>query len=84
MNANSGVTPEIGGVYTVSPCFVPGDRSWIGDLWEVVGKSGPNVLVKIHVPPGAPIVRMFREDERAWYPADEAFRALTLPEPGAT
>ena len=73
MNADDGVTPEIGKVYTVSPCFAHGDRSWIDDFWEVIEASGPNLLVKIHEGHGRKHVSLFRADERAWYPADAAF-----------
>lgn len=75
MSADDGVTPEAGGVYTVSPCFKFGDRSWTEDLWRVVDVSGPNVVVQIL---RAKVVRVFRADERAWYPVSDATLALFL------
>lgn len=74
MLADDGVTPEVGGVYSVSPSFQNGDRSWVDEFWQVIGQSGPNVLVKIH--DFRDVVKLFRIDDRAWYPADEAFAAF--------
>lgn len=72
--SDDGVTPAEGGIYTVSPSFLNGDRSWVDDFWEVLGFSGPNALVKIHVRHGEPEVRLCRTDERAWFPADDLFK----------
>lgn len=76
MNADDGVTPEVGKVYTVSPCFKFGDRSWTDDFWLIEAFSGPNVLVTIHETYGKKFPRLVRADERAWFPADEAFAAF--------
>lgn len=75
--AEEGVKPEAGHVYTVSPSFDCGDRSWIDCFWEIVAETGPHVLVKIHSPyhtQSDPLVRLFLKDDRAWYLADEVFR----------
>jgi hypothetical protein len=73
LNSDDGVAPEAGHCYTVSPCFVHGDRSWIGHVWRVTGISGPNVRVEIVGAGygGKPdLDHIVRADERAWYPAD--------------
>jgi len=75
MMADEGVTPEVGGIYTVSPDFKCGDHSWVDCFWRVLGFSGPNVLVEI-VGRHERITHLFRTNERAWYPADEAFEAF--------
>lgn len=72
--ADDGESPEPGKVYTVSPCFRAGDRSWTDAFWEAISQSGPNMLVKIHERHREPFMMLFRVDERAWYPADEAFQ----------
>lgn len=84
MTSDDGVTPEVGRVYTVSPDFNCGDRSWIDCFWEVIGRSGPNVVVKVHENYRGPMTRLFREDDRAWYPADEAFAAYQSERAEAT
>lgn len=72
MLSDDGVTPEVGGVYTVSRDFTCGDGSWNDCFWEVLSISGPNVLIQIHGRYET-FKRIFRIEERAWYPADEAF-----------
>jgi len=72
MMAEEGVMPEVGEVYTVSPDFKCGDRSWTDCFWRVLSFSGPNVLVEI-IGRHEQLTRLFRTDERSWYPADDAF-----------
>ncbi|HMA77768.1 MAG TPA: hypothetical protein VKP88_01345, partial [Candidatus Paceibacterota bacterium] len=67
MMADEGVTPKVGGVYTVSPDFQCGDRSWVDCFWRALSFSGPNVLVEI-VGRHEKLMRLFRTDDRAWYP----------------
>ena len=80
MAADDGVSPEVGGTYTVSPDFITGDRSWTDCFWHIIARSGPNLLVQIHDSFTAPPARLFREDERAWYPAGDAFAAFQATE----
>ena len=75
MMADEGVTPKVGGFYTVSPDFKCGDRSWTDCFWRVLSFSGPNVLVEI-VGRHEKLMRLFRTDDRAWYPADETFKTF--------
>jgi len=70
--SDPGVTPEVGGIYTVSPDFVCGDRSYTTNFIEVLAVTGTAALVKIHdhwndKPKLMPI------SERFWYDAKQAF-----------
>lgn len=72
-----GVTPEVGKVYTISPDFVCGDRSYTDGFLEVLAKTENSTLVKIYggvtFKPSDP--RLLTTDDRYWYDATEAYKA---------
>lgn len=73
MSADDGVKPESGKVYSVSPSFLTGDRSWVDCFWHVLELSGPNAFVRIE---GRfdDVVRFEAIDDRAWYDATSAYQ----------
>lgn len=73
MMADEGDAVEVGHVYTVSPSFTNGDRSWTECFWEVLTISGPNAFVRIHERHDRPNERFWQIQDRAWYLADDAW-----------
>ena len=73
MMAEDGERPEVGGLYTLSPDFVCGDRSYTHTVWEVVAINNAHARVRF-----AGGERPYRREEliisineRSWYPAND-------------
>lgn len=73
MMSDEGDKVLAGHVYTVSPSFTNGDRSWIECFWEVLAVSGPNAFVRIHERHSDPSERFWQIQDRSWYLADDAW-----------
>ena len=79
MMADDGVPPEVGGVYTVSPDFICGDRSYCRAIYRVGALNEGHALVSaVHGDCFKKEPFLLTIADRAWYPAEEMLNAATL------